>query len=1459
MTQELASANEATKPVSTTGCTPNQYFFLQPVIFQVDDELFQIPDTLFPASETFKKLYPAILEGNTPVVLRDCTKRQFEAFLIIVLQPHSHMFNGKHPCNYPPLLEFLLPAFELAKKWGFHQLALDIGHQAGLLMSSPVQKVAVGHRYAVLPWYRSGLEELVTSDDDITLEDAGEIGFPLALRLYHARAKYARGMRDRRYEDHGTVASEIVESMFAEDLAIFPASRSEVIESEGQPCQAEQTDETDTETVMVTAPAEEEDFEVVSQSQEQPAAGIIPSSESEGAHDAKEPNNSVQQEQPNEGTILSEGHSGNPLAEPPCSSSAQTVTNTEPTGTNEETKPDSKSETYTTEAQSSSSAVINVATHPEIDVHGSSGTNERNRQIIRAFINSGGAGRHSEHGMSSSKPKVLTYSHPSSHMFNGKHPCNYPLLLETLLPALELAKKWGFHQLAQDIGHQAGPLMSSPVQRIAVGHHYGVLPWYRSGLEDLVASDEDITLEDAEDIGFPLALRLYHARARYARNIRDRTLDDKRVIVSEIVGSIFAEDLTVFPVSRSEVIESEDQPRQVEQTIVDTVTETNEGFEVVAQQERMDTEVILPEGQTPSHTVASATKESETASEAQAKKNVETNPSDPNHEHHVASNSNDSDASALTGSISTDIARDLIRAIIDQTALKYAYLWPMIKSSPGIACTFDSHPLPEDMKWYPQEPVLTQSEFKPATTNCKPNPYFFLQSIIFQVADELFQIPSIVFPESEIFNELYPGVLERNGAPVVLRDCTKRQFEALLTVVLHPYSQMFTSRHPCKELLHLQVLLPALELAKKWCFHRLCQDISAQSGLLMSSPVEKVTFGLRYTVQSWFHRGLEQLIASDDDISQKDAEAVGLPLALRVYRARAKYAKGARGDSEITTTDVSDIVKDMFADELAMFSTSASDTDETESLLNTESEAETIVVTSAPDGSFVEVGQHQTPSSLTSSEYVTSKDPPPTHAPLGASKSTSTNAATPESSDGQTDGAILDETQKKVVEDAEDTKPSKTCTPNPHFFLKPVVFQVDDELFQIPDTVFPVSEKFRELYPTISEENEPVILKDCTKEQFGAFLTVILQPYSRMFPETHPCNLPHSLESLIPALDLSTKWGFRQLTEDIGAQAGQFLTSAIQKLSLGWKCMLPLWYRPGLEELVQSDEDITLEEAEEIGLAFTIRVYHARARYAREMRDITLPGDNRTEISIISEIIEYRFADELERFQEAVSEALDDQHSAVEFGVHDESEVGTVVVTEDEVPETPRAHVPNVAATQHTDWNTAPSTVNPVSSLEEAIASSSSSVTQPSEQATTSTHANPVSIEIQRLVLRAIVNSLLRVNVTILSNVPKTCQQSELRCGRGGRCRSCCIKEARRYRKLGWMPQPKSTIGRIILDTTVWSEGREGSGFPTSSVEVLQHVPRTCERKEKQCGVSKRCFECCSNKFDELLKHGEVI
>ncbi|ESK92112.1 hypothetical protein Moror_10284 [Moniliophthora roreri MCA 2997] len=453
--------------------------------------------------------------------------------------------------------------------------------------------------------------------------------------------------------------------------------------------------------------------------------------------------------------------------------------------------------------------------------------------------------------------------------------------------------------------------------------------------------------------------------------------------------------------------------------------------------------------------------------------------------------------------------------------------------------------------------------------------------------------------------------------------------------------------------------------------------------------------------------------------------------------------------------------------------------------------------------------------------------------------------------------------------DAEDLKPSKKCTPNQHFFLQPVVFQVDDELFQIPDTVFPASEKFQELHPAILEGNGPVVLGDCTKEQFGAFLTVILQPYSRMFPETHPCNLPNSLETLIPALDLATNWGFRQLAEDISAQAGQFIQSAVQKVALGRKYTLPSWYRPGLEELVQSEEDITLEEAEEIGLAFTIRIYHARTRYAREMRDIA--GDSRTEASITAEIIEHRFADELAKFPALVplEPQVDTPEQPNQFttqsSFHEDSEVETVIATEDAMPEDLNLDVSGIATTQvavpteyslHVGAQISPSPVNEPVPATGVIASSSSS---PTQQPAPPVYEYPASIDIQRLVVRAIINSRLRENVTILGKVPIVCHQGESRCGSSRRCRACCVKEAKRYHELGWMPQPKDDFARVVLDMTVWSPGTEGQGFPSSSREVLQHVPKACERKEKQCGMTKRCLECCLNKFEELLKHGKVI
>ncbi|KAL0563689.1 hypothetical protein V5O48_018376 [Marasmius crinis-equi] len=181
------------------------------------------------------------------------------------------------------------------------------------------------------------------------------------------------------------------------------------------------------------------------------------------------------------------------------------------------------------------------------------------------------------------------------------------------------------------------------------------------------------------------------------------------------------------------------------------------------------------------------------------------------------------------------------------------------------------------------------------------------------------------------------------------------------------------------------------------------------------------------------------------------------------------------------------------------------------------------------------------------------------------------------------------------------------ATPNKNFFLASVTFKVGNELFQLPKFLFPSSNAFNNRYPAFSQDHRdnPVVLSDCSPAQFQAFLTVILQPLTsifpgpNLFPLDHPSHQPLDLESVLSALDLATKWGFQDTRDDLQDKARYFLSSPRQKISLGRRYKLLSWFREGLEELVKSDEDISLEDADVIGLAFALRVYHARSGYAR--------------------------------------------------------------------------------------------------------------------------------------------------------------------------------------------------------------------------------------------------------------------
>ncbi|KAF9264114.1 hypothetical protein L218DRAFT_1076677 [Marasmius fiardii PR-910] len=225
---------------------------------------------------------------------------------------------------------------------------------------------------------------------------------------------------------------------------------------------------------------------------------------------------------------------------------------------------------------------------------------------------------------------------------------------------------------------------------------------------------------------------------------------------------------------------------------------------------------------------------------------------------------------------------------------------------------------------------------------------------------------------------------------------------------------------------------------------------------------------------------------------------------------------------------------------------------------------------------------------------------------------------------------------------------------NDHFFLTSVTFKVGNELFQIPRFLFPKSEIFTSRYPKfLYEGNNRVELNDCTSAQFEAFLTVIFQPLQCIFPSSHPIHLPLHLDLILSALELATKWGFQDTRDELKGKASCLIPTAFQKIALGRKYRMPSWFREGLEELVASDADISLDDAEVIGMGFALRVYHARSRYARGRSAMS-------DLEPIKDAIEQVFAADLE----SLTMILEDHVEETRMPVHNEQ----VLPQEEAVP-----------------------------------------------------------------------------------------------------------------------------------------------------------------------------------------------
>jgi hypothetical protein len=101
---------------------------------------------------------------------------------------------------------------------------------------------------------------------------------------------------------------------------------------------------------------------------------------------------------------------------------------------------------------------------------------------------------------------------------------------------LYLADRWGFADLREAARHAVFPLASS-VDRIVLGQQYEFIEWLAPAFADLLAREEDLTLEEAERLGMQTMVTIAKGRLR-ARQIQHvRPMETIHALVTELFST----------------------------------------------------------------------------------------------------------------------------------------------------------------------------------------------------------------------------------------------------------------------------------------------------------------------------------------------------------------------------------------------------------------------------------------------------------------------------------------------------------------------------------------------------------------------------------------------------------------------------------------------------------------------------------------------------------------------------------------------------------------------------------------------------------------------------------------------------------------------------------------------------------------------------------------------------------
>ncbi|RDB27014.1 hypothetical protein Hypma_004967 [Hypsizygus marmoreus] len=197
------------------------------------------------------------------------------------------------------------------------------------------------------------------------------------------------------------------------------------------------------------------------------------------------------------------------------------------------------------------------------------------------------------------------------------------------------------------------------------------------------------------------------------------------------------------------------------------------------------------------------------------------------------------------------------------------------------------------------------------------------------------------------------------------------------------------------------------------------------------------------------------------------------------------------------------------------------------------------------------------------------------------------------------------------------------------YYFTPIVFQVDDCLFKVPKFAFCESSTvFSDMLavPQPSEGGQegssaknPVKLHGVSKDDFRRLLEV-------MYPLDIPPSPSMSQDGWIAVLSLSQMWEMYKIRSLAIDKLTAMPVDSIRKIKLAKQFHVPQWLRTGYLELVNRNEMLSMEEAEQIDYVSAIRVFQVR----EEVR----PRNGYYSTSSTNTVIERVFKEELEVAQD---------------------------------------------------------------------------------------------------------------------------------------------------------------------------------------------------------------------------------